>query len=233
MKLPGRLRETTLGDLLGTLHRNQASGRLQLIETQGATSGRTHFLDLDEGVITGIDSEAPAPRLGELLELEVQARRGVSDGGYRRIGEYLLSAGLLSPEQLKDALHRQLLLRLEELYRIKDAIVLFRIPRPRTEDPTEPPPLSKNEFLTGRPRAQRRREPVRRGMLCGAEGCRGDALAILGLAEDASRDDVQAAFRRLAQDAHPDRFPHATPEQKRVLLSRFASLSRAYHALTA
>jgi DnaJ-class molecular chaperone len=69
-------------------------------------------------------------------------------------------------------------------------------------------------------------------MLCGREGCREHALSVLGLSEDATPVDVQAAFRRLAQESHPDRFPGASTEQKRALLSRFASLSRAYHALT-
>lgn len=233
MKLPGRLRETTLGDLLGTLHRGRASGRLQLIETSGPRNGRTHFLELDEGIITGIQSEADTPRLGELLDVELQARRAQRDGGYHRIGEVLVGSGIVSEERLRQALREQLLIRLEALYEIRDAIILFRTPRPRAQDDTRPRPLSKEEFLSGRPRANRRRAPARRGTLCGQEDCRAHALSVLGLPEQASGAEVHAAFRRLAQESHPDRFPEASSEQKRVLLSRFASLSRAYHALTA
>ncbi len=233
MKLPGRLRETTLGDLLGTLYRNEATGRLQLIETQGARNGRTHFIELESGRVTKIESDNPAPKLGEILELDVQARRRHRPSGYRRIGEHLVLAGLVSQQQLQQALRQQLLHRLEGLYEIKDAIVLFRTPRPRRDDPTQPPPLETSEFLEGRPRARVRRGPVRKGTLCGKEACRLDALAVLGLPESATQADVQAAFRRLAQEAHPDRYPTASPDQKRALLSRFASLSRAYHALTA
>jgi DnaJ-domain-containing protein 1 len=233
MKLPGRLRETTLGDLLGTLHRGRANGRLQLIETAGPSSGRTHFLELEDGKITAIEGEAQGPRLGELLELDIQARRARPDGQYDRIGDFLVNSGLVSQSQLRDALHQQLRLRLEALFDIRDAIILFRTPRPKLPDQTRPTPLSKDEFLDGRPRAKQRRTPARRGMICGQEGCREHALSVLGLPDGATSSDVQAAFRRLAQESHPDRFPGASAEQKRALLSRFASLSRAYHALTA
>jgi curved DNA-binding protein CbpA len=47
----------------------------------------------------------------------------------------------------------------------------------------------------------------------------------------ADRVSIQQAFRRLARSLHPDSHPHADPGERARLLSRFAELSAAYHAL--
>ncbi len=63
MQLPGRLRATTLGDLLGTLHRGEASGTLELT----CDDGRTHRIHLSSGLITAVEIDGASPPLAELL----------------------------------------------------------------------------------------------------------------------------------------------------------------------
>jgi DnaJ-class molecular chaperone len=65
----------------------------------------------------------------------------------------------------------------------------------------------------------------------GADGPRHAAYRTLGLSASASPREVQRAFRKLAAEQHPDRFPNATASEKAQLLSRFAQLSAAYHVL--
>ena len=228
MQLPGRLRDTTLGDLLGALHREQATGTLELIETGASRAGLRHLVRLEDGQVTAVEGDTSDVPLGELLGLSVQARRGQPSGDYLRIGEVLLNAGLVTRSRLRDALHEQMRLRLEQLYGLTDAEIRFRIPRPQDGDTTAPEPLQKAEFLEGRPRAKTRRGPARKSGAGGAQ----EALQVLGLAEGATARDVQTAFRRLAQSHHPDRHPHASADEKRDLLLNFSRITRAYHALT-
>lgn len=228
MQLPGRLRDTTLGDVLGTLFRARATGSLELTELVGPTSGRVHSVVFAEGAITRIEPGGGS-KLGELLDVDLSARRRYSADHHHRIGEYLVDAGVVSADRLRTALHEQLQARLEFLYRLSDARISFRPPRPAASDPTAPRPLDQGEFLEGRPRKRRASAQAAPG----ARAEREEALCILGLPKDASRADVQTAFRRLAQESHPDRRPGATEAERRELLRRFSSLSRAYHKLLA
>lgn len=216
MKLPGQLKDTTLGDILGALHRERATGYLELVEPQG----RSHRLELWEGKVHGVETQAPGPRLGELLEVDPIPPETVG-----RLGETLIAQGLISHFQLEKALHRQALARLELLYGISEAAIRFRAPRPRPEDPTAPAPLETDEFLSGRPR--------KRG--CESVAMRrptSTALGVLGLASDASPSDIRRAFRELAGEHHPDRHPKASAQERAQLFRRFAEISRAYHTLT-
>jgi hypothetical protein len=229
MQLPGRLRDTTLGDVLGTLFRARATGTLELVELVGPASGRVHSIVFFDGAIVRIDPGASGQRLGELLDVDVTARRRYSPDHHHRIGEYLVDAGLVSADRVRTALHEQLQARLEQVYRLSDARLSFRPPRPKRDHPTDPPPLDQRDFLSGRPRK-------RKGAAVSAPGVRTDrdeALRILGLAAGASRGEVQAAFRQLAQTCHPDRRPDASEAERRDLLRRFSALSRAYHQLLA
>jgi curved DNA-binding protein CbpA len=58
-----------------------------------------------------------------------------------------------------------------------------------------------------------------------------DAYALLGLDPGASRENVRQAFRRLATEHHPDRFPGASSEELALLVRRFSRISAAYHRL--
>lgn len=56
MQLPGKLRLSTLGDLLGSLHRAGVSGVLALRELQGTATGRRHQIHLRRGLIVGVSA---------------------------------------------------------------------------------------------------------------------------------------------------------------------------------
>ena len=66
MQLPGRLSASTLGDLLGALHRERTSGRLELAEIRGpigrSVAGRIHRIHLVSGLVTTVETELPDPR---------------------------------------------------------------------------------------------------------------------------------------------------------------------------
>ncbi|MBX3129435.1 MAG: DnaJ domain-containing protein [Polyangiaceae bacterium] len=241
MLLPGRLNNTTLGDVLGQLHRARASGVLELVEVRGATSGRVHRIHLASGLVAHVESALRVPRLGELLRREglltdEGVRHLARPPGGRRAGELLVDSGLASERLVSAALRRQLRLRLDALFSIEEAQLRFRA-FVRGLPAASSVPLSPHEFLHGRPRARkaaraastpepapaaRRRDPARSW-----------ALSALGLGAEASSSDVRVAFRRLAREVHPDRHPRATAAERAELLTRFARLSAAYHQLVA
>lgn len=249
MLLPGRLRLTTLGDLLGMLHRACASGVLELVEVDGARSGRSHRVFFDAGLVEDVDTSLNHPRLGEILArdgllsmsaLARVARRLIEQPG-KRVGEILVEEGLGTADLVAAALRRQQKSRLDALYNLPEALIRFHVPRPRSG--FRPTPLSPREFLHGRPRARSHfrarfgerfsyRSETRLPMPQSAEEKRLAAYHALGLTPSASPRDVQVAFRKLAAVAHPDRHPRASGAEKVQLLARFATLSAAYHALT-
>ncbi|MBK7581723.1 MAG: J domain-containing protein [Myxococcales bacterium] len=243
MRLPGRLSATTLGDLLGVMHRERLSGILELIEIEGAQAGRAHRVHLDAGLVAQVDSALGVPRVGEILKQQGfvgdealrRLTRELTRAPGRRAGEVLLEGGQLSPQALGAALRRQLRQRLDALFTLPDAELRFHVRRATTERPI---PLSPREFLHQRPRKRdrdgSRRPPVGTAPPTpGRDRARSQAFAVLGLAADAPRDSVQRAFRKLARAAHPDRHPAASSEERAELLKQFAALSAAYHLLVA
>src|SRR6478752_7405992 len=137
MQLPGRLRLTTLGDLLGALHRACASGTLELVEVEGARAGRSHRVFFDAGLIQDVDTSLSHPRLGEILArdgllsmsaLACVARRLLEQPG-KRVGEILVEEGLGTADLVAGALRRQRSSRLEALYGLREALIRFRVPR--------------------------------------------------------------------------------------------------------
>lgn len=64
MQLPGRLRLTTLGDVLGALHRERATGVLELTECDGARAGVTHRLHLVHGLVAEVGAGPPRETSG-------------------------------------------------------------------------------------------------------------------------------------------------------------------------
>jgi len=229
---------TTLGDVLGALHRSGASGVLELSEDRGAT----HRVYWNSGMITQVDTDLFRERLGDLLSrqgwLEAGAlarlARRLLEAPSRRAGEILVDEGFVSRDLVSLALRRQLRRRVEALFGLRDAQLTFRAPRPQ---PAAQAPLSPHEFLHGRPRfrsrtrvyqsAPPRAEPSSRK----APVPRAGAYATLGITPGADRATIVQAFRRLALNLHPDRFPNADAAERAKLLSRFAELSAAYHAL--
>ncbi|MEB2312131.1 MAG: J domain-containing protein [Polyangiaceae bacterium] len=244
MQLPGRLAATTLGDLLGALHRERASGVLELVERSGASAGRAHRIVLDAGLVRDVETALGVPRVGEILR-----REGFIDGGAARLlarrlvaaptlraGEVLVGECGVSSGALGAALRFQLRARLDRLFELADGQIRFHVtgvPRPRERAV----PLSPHEFLHGRPRARgaSRRAPAPSPATPSKrhDPVRARALTVLGLGPAADRASVQRAFRALAREAHPDRFPAASAEERETLRRRFAELSAAYHALVA
>lgn len=238
MLLPGRLRLSTLGDVLGAVFREGATGVLELTEESGAHAGRVHRIHVVGGLVADVECAIATARLGaiarrlglisEMGQRSFDLRLASAPG--RRVGELLVEDGLVSRPDLARMLRVQRRERLERLFLLHDARLAFRVARAAHRGVSWP--LEPSEFLHGRPRARdrgasgvvpgRRRDPVR-----------ARALSTLGLPESADPTTVQRAFRKLAAEMHPDRFPTAGVDERAVILRRFAELTAAYHALVA
>jgi hypothetical protein len=235
MQLPGHLRLTTLGDLLGALYRERASGVLELIEPIRLGHHRVHRVYLDHGLVRDVETPLPAARLGEILRAEGSfgehalrwvERSGAARAG-RRLGEWLVEARVIGADVVQRALRVQRRARLEQLYSVSEARVAFRVPRRHAASDL---PLSPGEVLGGRPR---RRDLKGRSTRSRQDPARTGALRVLGLGDGANHTEVHRTFRRLAAGCHPDRFPHANESERSELMRRFSELSRAYHTLVA
>jgi len=245
MKLPGRLDATTLGDLLGALHRERATGVLELVEWSGATAGRSHRIHLAEGLVEAVDSPLRTPPLGEILHREgfIDAEglrrllRRLAEEPLKRSGELLVEDRATTRAAVIAALRHQLRSRLDRLFELRGVRLRFHVAARPSVDARRVP-LSPREFLHGRARTRDRVPP--RGGTSGEAARRARpvdprsrALAVLGLAPNAAPDAVRTAFRRLALEVHPDRHPAAGARERAEPLRRFAELSAAYHALVA
>jgi hypothetical protein len=241
VQISGRLSETTLGDVLGSLYRAKVTGVVRLTEVAGPLAGRAHGIYLSRGEVVAVDTPARVLALGEILR-----QRGLLDGAahrrlalrlagarHRKVGEVLVEDCHISPAVVGAALRQQLRARLDALFALEEAVVSFHVACAHAKDPV--PPLAPREYLHGRPRARDRGahtgrrgdEPLRRRNA----GRRSEALTMLGLDEDASLSDVTRAFRELASRVHPDRHQTASVPERRAMEQRFAALSAAYHAL--
>ncbi|MBL8732396.1 MAG: DnaJ domain-containing protein [Planctomycetes bacterium] len=61
---------------------------------------------------------------------------------------------------------------------------------------------------------------------------RGQALAVLGLPDDATPEQIRKRHRELVRKFHPDAQPHLGPMAQREATERFTSIQRAYETLT-
>lgn len=246
MQLPGRLKATTLGDLLGTLHRSAASGTLELVEQ----SGRTHRIFLARGLVTAVELDRASASLAEILRRngaidEDTLRRSLlrAMASRRLHGEVLVRDFALAPEIVGKALRMQLMLRLSVLEELADAQVFYRVAMRAPRGALEREPLSPQEFLVGRRRARDRAvdppsgaryRSARPSYVPGAyDPARAGAYRALGLPFGADADEIKRAYRRLVRSYHPDLHPDATHEEKRALEKSFAEVTAAYRALVA
>jgi hypothetical protein len=232
MHLPGRLRSTTLGDLLGALHRAGATGTLELVEDRG----RAHRVHLSEGLVVAVEVDGASPSLAEILRGE----RAADDDVLRRSllramtsrrlhGEVLVGEFQISPSIVGNALRRQVLGRLAVIEQLGDARVSFRVALRPPRGALHQAPLQAREFLHGRRRARAQREATPATPGESAES----AWQVLGLMPGADAASVKRAYRRLARLLHPDLHPHATLEERRALSERFSTITEAYRALVA
>jgi hypothetical protein len=246
MQLPGRLKATTLGDLLGSLHRGGVSGTLELVES----SGRTHRVHLIAGLVTAVEIDRAAPSLGEILrdqddlDDDVLRRSLLRAMASRRLhGEVLVQDFQIAPSVVDRALRRQLLLRLAALDELADAQIFYRVTVRPPRGALTDAPLRAAEFLSGKKRARDRRPELESGHYRTARPSSGlpgsvdhhrvVAYRALGLPFDAAVDDVKRAYRRLVREYHPDLHPDATSDERRTLSTRFAEVTAAYRALVA
>jgi hypothetical protein len=232
MQLPGRLRATTLGDLLGALYRAGASGTLELVEDRG----RTHRVHLAQGLVTSVELDGASPPLAELLKTagaldDATLRRALLRAltSQRLVGEVLSKDFHVSPDVIDGALRDQLVLRLRALETIDDARVGFRVTVRPPREALRDRPLQATEFLRGRRRARDKQAQTPQG----TAPVEPSAYALLGVQRDADAAEIRRAFRRLARELHPDRHPEASDTERRALAVKFAQVAAAYQALVA
>lgn len=231
MNLPGRLRSTTLGDLLGTLHRAGATGTLELAEDRG----RTHRVHIGRGLVVAVEVDGASPSLSEILRADrcvgedVLRRSFLRAVSSRRLhGQVLVDEFCLSPAVIGSALRRQLLGRLALLEQLVDARVAFRVAVRAPASAVHDAPLEPREFLHGRRQSKERSSP-RPPQPSGSLG----AWRLLGLPPGARLDDIKRAYRHLARSLHPDTHPTATEAERRALQQRFVEVTEAYRTLVA
>lgn len=239
MQLPGRLKATTLGDVLGSLHRGRTTGTLELVED----SGRTHRVFLHMGLVTAVELDGHSAALGEILRRDQAIdddvlRRSVlrSLSSKRLLGEVLVSDFRISPTVVGAALRRQIVSRLHALEQLTDARLHFRVVVRAPKSALTSEPLGPDEFLAGRRRARdRATRPPESGRFPIGSGDRErlEALSILELPPDADTLEVKRAYRRLVRTYHPDLHPLASEEERRELRERFDEVMRAYRTLVA
>lgn len=258
MQLPGRLKATTLGDLLGSLHRARVSGTLELVEA----SGRVHRVHLASGLVTAVEVDRAASSLGEILRQHDEVdddtlRRSLlrAMASRRLHGEVLVRDFHLSPEVVGRALRRQMMLRLQMLEDLADAQVFYRVTVRPPRGALVDEPLGASEFLAGKKRARdrgptyswgsRRDAPESTsgtyrssyrpssGFPGSIDTARLSAYRALGLSTGAPADEIKRAYRRLVREYHPDLHPDATHEERRTLSVRFAEVTAAYKSLVA
>jgi hypothetical protein len=239
MNLPGRLTLVTLGDLLGTLHRAEASGVLELVETKGACAGRLHRVYLARGSVDGVETGFDNPRIGELLydrglidrDGLVALIRCVLEQPGRRAGEILVGERLATPAVVGAALRLQLKARLDSMFRLTDASVRFHVRRPMAPVPSGLL-LSPRDFLFGRPRTRSRVSNEARARVAALDDAgRANAYRTLGLEPGADAGAVRQAFRRLAREHHPDCHPNASAPEVATLVRRLSEITAAYHRI--
>jgi DnaJ-like protein len=216
VELPGSLERSTLGDVLGALHRDGVTGALRLEET-GSGHGHQHVIYWHDGLIHQIETSRFAPRPGWTAHdpRHRQARLWTRD----------------DPEK------RQRLEQLEALFGLTRAKISFRVMGRRPARAAEP--LEPAEFLHGRQR-QRQREaeaeaeaPPTAPASPASDTPHERALRTLGLSGQPDHDAVRAAFRQLARRWHPDRHPSVGELTRAALCRRFVAIATAYEHLMA
>src|SRR5690606_23152855 len=131
MQLPATLESTTLGDLLGALHRGRSYGVLELTELPSCFR---HEVLLWDGYVVGVSVPRGCATLGEVLcrrsgnpwlgDAVRRALMRLADG--RPLGERLLAAGVIDRAQLNAALLDLYRERLSFIERLPRACLRFR-----------------------------------------------------------------------------------------------------------
>ena len=246
MQLPGRLKATTLGDLLGALHRSGSTGTLELAEP----SGRLHRVHLASGLVTAAELDRATASLAEILRRQDEVdedtlRRSLlrAMASRRLHGEVLVRDFHLSPTVVGRALRRQVMLRLQVLEELGDAQICFRVTVRPPRGALTDEPLDAPEFLAGRKRTRDkgsipasgtyRANGSGSGLPGGWDPARAQAYRALGVSFDADATAVKQAYRRLVRAYHPDLHPDASHDERKALAARVSEVTAAYRALVA
>lgn len=244
MQLPGRLKATTLGDLLGALHRSGSTGTLELAEP----SGRAHRVHLAAGNVTAVELDRATASLAEILRRQDEIdedtlRRSLlrAMASRRLHGEVLVRDFHLSPTVVGRALRAQIMLRLQVLEELADAQVIFRVTVRPPRGALIDAPLDGPEFLAGRKRTRDKgsipastyRASAASGLPGGWDPARAQAYRALGVTFNAAATEVKQAYRGLVRAYHPDLHPEASYDERRSLSARFAEVTAAYRTLVA
>lgn len=241
MDLPSRLQTTTVGDLLGALHREGASGSLELEEP----NGRTHRVHVSRGRVTSVEVDRASASLAEILRGDAAVEEGILRRSLlralasQRLHGDVLKSDFGVPENVVDiALRRQMKTRLAALEHVEDARIRFRVAVRAPRGALSDRPLAEQDFLHGRKRA-RDRAPYSssaRPESYVSAGLRDllkeRAVRMLGITS-ADPQAAKVAYRRLARELHPDLHPEATEEERARLAVRFSEVTAAYRALVA
>jgi len=230
MQLPGRLRSTTLGDVLGMLHHANANGTLELVEDRG----RLHRVHMVDGCVAAVEVDGASRSLAEILrsgraaDEDTIARsllRAITS--HRLHGQVLVEDFRLNPSLIAQALRRQVQERLVFLDRLEDARLSFRVALRRPREVATGVALAADAFLHGRRRARDRDgyHPPNRG----TDG----AWRVLGIDPGSDVHEIKRAYRRLARSLHPDLHPDVTGIARRDLEMQFARVTNAYRTLVA
>lgn len=169
MQIPGRLSDTTLGDVLGALARAQVTGLVRLREPMGHGVDREHRIFLARGEVVAVETDARVPVLGEilmqhgLLDATVQRRlrQRLTSGARLPVGELLVQEGYVSRDVVGAALRKQLRSKLDALFLVREATLSFHVAC--AVPPSNVAPLGPRDFLRGRPRARDRQSSALRG----------------------------------------------------------------------
>ncbi|MDP3278422.1 MAG: J domain-containing protein [Deltaproteobacteria bacterium] len=234
MLIASRLRDTTLGDILAQLHRDGASGVLELLEPKAR-----HAIHLRRGYVHAIESESSAQRLGDVAARRwglgrpaIERARFVAHTRGIRIGQALVATEAIAPGQLDALLAEQQRVRLEALYAIPDAEIRFRVARPLPLGAAEHVPLPARETFFGRPRKRPLAHDPRKAQ--STRSARSphvshtmsrvspeirNAYAALGVAITCDRVALRHAYRTRVLALHPDR-AMSLPEDERNRRSR-------------
>lgn len=242
MQLPGRLKATTLGDLLGAIHRSRSSGTLELTEN----NGRAHRVFLTGGLVTAVELDRASASLAEILRRydeidEDTLRRSLLRAlASRRLhGEVLVRDFQLSPVVLDRALRRQIMLRLAVLEELGEAQISFRVAVRAPRGALLEEPLRPRDFLAGRKRARDREarseasESQSMRVAPPVDAGKAQAYRALGVAVGSGETEIKRAYRRLVRSYHPDLHPSASADERRTLSVRLSEVTAAYKALVA
>lgn len=237
MQLPGRLSATTLGDVLGALHRERATGALEIVER----TGRIHRVHVSAGLVSAVELDRSSPSLADVLRQEdsldeATLRRSLlrALAQNRLHGEVLVTEFHLSPEVVGRAVRTQLRHRLTALENVPDAELRFRVAI-RTPREALRPALLPEVFLHGRRRLRDRldKSPIAPAARATESAEQRAARRTLGLSSYATKDEVKRAYRDLVRTTHPDLHPRASAEERRELSRRLHAITSAYQTLVA